>query len=377
MLPLVYSQNTPKSDFDLNGEGYLHGLTECYVTERLDGFYELEAKGYKDPQREIVPHVFLKVPPNAEDEPQIFEVYSTPGNDKSYTIKAQHNRYIVFNNIISERITDTTARTPAGWWSYISEFFACASVWSFTSDITSSGVITAAGKRPIRLGDFLRGTKGSMLDVFGGDFKYINFGIQLLSRRGTDTEIAVRFGSNVSSYSQSCDGSAVYTHFLPFAYVRAETEGGESSGEMAVYHNVIDLNCSRLTYERALSYDFSDDFRDDVLILPQGGGAPTNYAAMVSKLDLLASEYVARNGDRLRAPSVNITIDKGDVLRTLQKVKLGDTVLVELGALTEPVRVRVIGVKYDVLNERIAEVELGTIKKRLADLFNIKNPGGV
>lgn len=377
MLPILYAADTAAADFSKNGLGFLHGLESCYVWERLNGIFELEAAGVKDPRRTVIPSMFLKAKPNKHDGAQLFEVYKVTDTAGALTIAAQHVRYITFNNIITEAVTDGTARTPAQWWAYIEDILACESYTTFTSPITATGVITAGKDRPIRLGDFIVGAKGSMIDVFGGHLKYDNFDIQLLQRRGSKTGIAIRYGGNVSSYSQEIDSTTVYTHLLPYAYIHAEESGsGKNLGERAIFGSVIDLNCTRLTYERALSYDFSDYFRDDVILISPGSGAPVDTTALMAKLNALSSSYVTRNGAALREISASITIDTGDALRSLQEVELGDTVLVELGDLDGPVRVQVQGIKYDVLGERIDAVELGRVKKTLADLIGVKNIGG-
>lgn len=377
MLPLLYTPDATQAAFARNGLGFLHGLEKCFVWERLNGIYELEAAGQRDPGRTVTPNMFLKCPPNPGDDAQIFEVRRAQSTDELVTIEAQHLRYIAFNNIITEAVSDSTPRTPAQWWTYVSDLFACENYTTFTSDITDTGVITAGRDRPLRLGDFLVGTKGSMVDVFGGHLKYNNFGMSLLSRRGKRTGIAVRYGGNVSSHTQEIDGTTVYTHLYPFAYVRAEENStGRGLGERAVFDEPVSLSNARLTYERALSYDFSDDFRDDTMIISQGSGAPVNFAELRDKLRALTASYVSKNGAALRNVSVSITIDTGDALRSLQKVELGDTVLVELGDLDGPVRVQVQGIKYDVLEEKIAAVELGRVRKTLADLIGVKNIGG-
>ena len=377
MLPILYAPNTPRADFTKNGLGFLHGLESCYVWERLNGIFELEAAGVKDPRRTVIPSMFLKAKPNKHDDAQLFEVYKVTDTAGALTIAAQHVRYITFNNIITEPVTDSTARTPEQWWAYIEDILACENYTAFTSPVTATGVITAGKDRPIRLGDFIIGARGSMVDIFGGHLKYNNFDIQLLQRRGSKTGIAIRYGGNVSSYTQEIDGSTVYSHFFPFAYIHAEESGtGKSLGERAIFGSVIDLNSTRLTYERALSYDFSDYFRDDVIVISSSSGAPVDATALRAKLNNLSAVYVTRNGTALREISASITIDTGDALRSLQNVELGDTVLVELGDLDGPVRVQVQGIKYDVLGERIAAVELGRVKKTLADLIGVKNIGG-
>lgn len=130
---------------------------------------------------------------------------------------------------------------------------------------------------------------------------------------------------------------------------------------------------STLTYERVLSYDFSNDFSDDVLLL--SGSVPTNYNEMRTKLETLARAYIVNNQSALSMPSVHITVDTESALNDLQDIQLTDTVLVNFDDVTSA-RAKVTRVEYDSLLERYTKIELGSIKKNIADLFSGKNIGG-
>lgn len=377
MVPIIYDNAT--TDFSGNGAGFLHSCVSCVAEEERNGMYELTAEMYitdKQQAQLLIPGSFLKVKPNPLDDPQLFEIYHTTyHSDDTIEISAQHVRYITYNNIIEEAFISSLARTPSEWFDFIKSDLIVPYTGSFRSDITASGVITAGADRPIRLGDFFQGESGSMLDVFGGEFHFDNFDISLNTRRGRDTGICLRYGSCVSSHTQEADGQTMYTHFLPFAYVRAEAEGtGESQGERPVYHDVISLpNPTGMAHPRALSYDFSDDLRDEVMIL-YPNNTPKNYEELRQMLQSLATAYVNRNEGSLTNPTVNIRVDVADALQKLSTCGIGDTVLVSLGELTE--RVKIERTRYDCLRERYEEIELGAIKRRFADLFNTKNLGG-
>ena len=62
-------------------------------------------------------------------------------------------------------------------------------------------------------------------------------------------------------------------------------------------------------------------------------------------------------------------------MNDLQDIQLTDTVLVNFDDVTSA-RAKVTRVEYDSLLERYTKIELGSIKKNIADLFSGKNIGG-
>lgn len=383
MFPVLYSGGITHYGFQTNGYGFIKNCTSCVTTEERHGIYETEIHVLACDRLidSLYPGNFLKVKANAVDEPQMFEIYQTSKTDDGITVRARHVRYITYNNIINEAVSSSTARTPQGWWDYITgnEYleFSIANGGTFTSDIESTGVITAAINGPLRLGDFIQGTKGSMLDVFGGELYFDNFNISLLARRGTDTGVSLRYGSCISTYAQDADSTTMYTHLLPYAYVKAQTIDTHSAyHDMPVFHDIVTLgNTLMQYYPRALAYDFSDDMRDYVMNVDSVSGAAINYAELANALTIIASEYVNKHRASMTELPINITVNVEDILNRLKNCSVCDTVLVNIGTLSE--RVKIVKTRYDALNERYIGIELGTIKKTIADLINGKNIGAV
>lgn len=395
MLPILYEKNTTKSDFDKNGLGFVRNCVKCNAVEERNGIYELEL-GLSPTDRlakDILPGRFLKAKSNPYDNPQIFEIYQTSVTDTLITAKGQHFKYIANGSIISERpAASLTDKTPTQAWNAVQEYLEPQNYLEFYSDINTLGTVTAANARPVRLGEFLMGVKGSMLDVFGGEFHYDNFKIDLLNHRGTDSGAVVRYGSNISNYRQDGDISTVYTHIIPYAIVQVESgDTYESLGERVIFLSEYKLelttildetypnsapHSSYLSYPKGLSYDFSDDFTDDKLI-EYSGGVNYNRRDLETKLRTVAKKYVVENSAALTDVSVNITIDTAESLKNLQHCKLCDTVQVYFEPLNYYSTAKIVKTYYDCLLEKYTKLELGVVKKTIADLFSNKNIGGV
>lgn len=381
MLPILYRSNTLKEEFKNNGLGFIKNCKKCIVTEVRNGLYELELEMLITDRLadSIADGMFIKAKPNIKDEPQLFEIYSLSVTDTKITAKAQHIRYIADGNIITERKSPPPEGTPVECFEQIQYLLEerILNPFEFDSDITTSAAVTAASERPIRLGDFLSGIRGSMLDVFGGEFYYDNFNISLLKSRGNDSGVCLRYGANISSCRQDSDISTVYSYLVPYAYVKAQNiDTGEMLDDMALYlHESIDLENEILTYKRALAYDFSDEFTDDTLLFRTNGG-PDNWNELVDKLETVAQNYIIKNKSALTEPTVNIVVDVDETLNVLSDCGLCDTVKVCFEPLGTSVNAKIIRTEFDVLLEKYSKIELGVMKKTIADLFDGKNIGG-
>ena len=380
MLPILYESNT--TDFNNNGLGFIKNCTKCKVVEVRNGLYELELEMLTNDRLagSIADSMFLKAKANPHDKPQIFEIYQMSVTNTKITAKGQHLKYIAGGNVLGEAFDSLLddGYTPEETWNRIQRYLEFDNLFEFYSDITTRASVTAGKECPIRLGDFLSGVDGSMLDTFHGEFHYDNFTIELLKNRGTDTGIAIRYGSNISSYQQDSDSSTVYSHLLPYAIVKAEDyDTGKSIGDKMVYASLIDLQNSNLTYKRALAYEFSDEFTgdDDIAVVYQNG-VVSNWNDLTTKLNAVAAQYVNKNYAALTEISVNITVDVAETLKNLENCKLCDTVQVYFEPLGFSASAKIVKTEYDVLLEKYTKIELGTIKKTIADLFSGRNIGG-
>ena len=398
MLPLLYNSNTtPQKFFDNNGLGFIKNSTKCIASEERNGKYELDLEVLTSDRLSscIVPGMFVKAKANPHDDPQIFEIYQTSADDKKITAKGRHLRYIAYGNafrilydagagvsraatpqeIFDEILTPVSASLPT--------MLLYDNYFELFSDIETKSYVHAGKKRLVRFGEFLQGIEGSMLDVFGGEFYFDNFKINLLKNRGSDTGIAVRYGSNISSYQQDSDISTVYTHLLPYAVlplVLYETSKDKATlGEITIFsYSPIELVNTSLTYKRALPYDFSDKFTEehDHIHISTYDYTWLNESELLDKLQTEAEKYIRENQAALTDRSVNITIDVAATLNTLRNCHLCDTVKVCFEPLGFTTNAKIIKTEYDCLNERYTKLELGTVKKNIADLFDGKNIGG-
>lgn len=378
MLPILYPSNTSTSGFfENNGLGFFNRCTKCNVTEERNGIYELEMSVLPSDRlaKTSVCGMFVKAKPNPFDPLQIFEIYSQSASRDKIDIQAQHIHYFLNKNVTTEPPAKFTG-TPSEVWNAAQIYFALDNPFAFTSNITLSSTILPGNERNISASEFLSGLDGSVLDVFGGEYYYDNFSVSLLQRRGTDTGIALRYGSNISSKQQDSSNQTVYSHIMPYALVKTKYLSTNAEGQMYVnLNNAIEMAYSSLTYKKALLYDFTDRMTDVTLnvISP---GQYENLSDVITRLRQETYNYINKNNSALTQISTNIQVDLTETLSGLQDCKLCDTVLIDLDGNGTKSRAKIIKTVYDALGERYTKIELGQPKKTIADMITVKNLGG-
>lgn len=382
MFPILYSRNTVNADlFDNNGLGFLKNCIECEVTEELNGSYELDMR-VLDVDRlyqQIEPRSFIKVRANPIDEPQIFEIYNVQKNGHELRALGEHIRYRLTGNSFSEPYGTSTAMTPAELWEDAQNYLVAPNDFSFHSDITSKYKIDAGDSTPIRLGDFLLGHYGSVLDTFNGEYKFDNFDVYFNSRRGKDTGVCLRLGSGIKGLRYEASSDQICTDLFPYARIPYKEYGTNYViGDLYVATLSPVHVSNELSYTRVLPKDFTDEFTQ---VYPNGAiirqnGAPINYTEIRNKIKALAETYVITSGNRARLAQlqVNVTITTDEQLEQLQRCELGDVIQVyyETNRDTLEMTAKIVKTTYDVIREKYTSVEVGAPRRKMSSLFDKK-----
>ena len=227
-------------------------------------------------------------------------------------------------------------------------------------DLTSKTSWNIADFKTAR--DVLGGVKGSILDVWGGEYEFDNTVIRLHKQLGRRSPIVLEYGRNILRAEDDQDIEGAYTSVYPYATYTPENQGtgdgGATSQQVTVElpEKYVDGPYIGLYNERrVLIVDFSSNFKDKEV--------PT-----IDKLRRLAKEYAINN--RLGLPKINTKIEYVDLSKTLdykltqilEEAELCDIVPVyypQIGLTSEDAKLTTI--VYDVLLEQNDSVEVGVI----------------
>lgn len=351
MIPILFLPSS--SSFATQGIGRLTDALSCVVTEARNGEYELEMTYPLAGVNfgEIGMQSIILAKPNTYDDPQPFRVYSiSKPLDGICQINARHISYDLSGIPVllpthteeGQPVPDPiTATSAAGAFAALKSHSAAANPFGFRSDITTQASWTLT--RPTSFRGIMGGVRGSILDVFGGEYHYNGYTVELLASRGEDRGFTVRYGKNLIDLEQEEECANCVSGVVAF-YDSEGEEGGRRQG-------TVRPTGMNLGYEKILMLDATEEFEE----------TPT-----VAQLDGLADNYISSH--ELTAPKVSLTVAFQQLdASVLERVSLCDTAGVYFEALGVQTTAKIVRVRYNTLLERYDELSLGSMRVNLAD----------
>lgn len=347
MIPVLYSEN--EKEFKTQGLGCLTDAISCKVTEERNGSFELEMQypidgiHYSDI---AYSRIITAVPADGED-PQPFEIYriTRPLNGKM-TVYAQHISYRLSYTVT---LPSTKSDNAADALKSIKDNAVTDCPFTFETDVVKSGSYFNPKVQSIR--SLLGGQTGSILDCFGGEYKWDKWNVKLCDTRGSTLPISLEYGKNLTDLQQEENIESTYT-----AVICTWTSSDETIDETVTGNIVYTSNHESFPYVRTLVVDKSSDYEK----------APT-----VTDLTKDAEKYISANG--VGIPKVSIKVSFVNLADTeeykhilpLQHINLCDTIRVRFPKLGVNASAKVIKTVYDVLGEKYTSLEVGDARTSL------------
>lgn len=332
MIPILYAT----TDISTLGLGVLSDTISCKVSEQRNGAYELEMtypiNGVHFSDIDL--RYFILAKPNYTDDPQLFRIYRiTKPLNGICTIYGQHISYDLSGYIIPNGLSANTLT------------LACVLLTTYAGDFTVNSTRTGEAlfstDVPASVRSWFGGKAGSLVDVFGGEWHFNNFTCTLESERGANRGVTIRYGKNLTSFTQEQASDNLYSAVQSYY---TDNDGNITTGNAVSTGITLDV-------PKTLVVDASQDFSD---IIPE-----------VTDLDAYSSRYIAQNN--LVTPSENITLDFIQLKGLSERVDLCDTVTCIYEKLGVSVSAKCIETEWDCLKERYTKCVLGTAKHTLAD----------
>lgn len=335
MSPILYSPT--ERAFADNGVGVLSDAASCIVTEERNGSFELELQypvagiHYADITYRSV--ILARPRPDAAAQP--FRVYRiTRPMGGLVTVYAQHISY----DLSGVAMPPFTAQGITGAFAAINaSALPSDSGFAYWTDKTGTQGISST--LPLSVRSLLGGVRGSILDVYGGEYEFDRFTVRLWAKRGTDRGVTIRYGKDLTSLEQEASCAAVYTAVYPY------WTSGEATVELP---------------EKTVSVPGTFDF---TRILPLDLSSSFDDAPSVDRLRTAAQYYITDNKLGVPRVSLNLSFTQLDG----ERVDLCDTVSVVFPAMGVTARAKVIRTTFDVLRDRYKGVDVGDIRANIAD----------
>lgn len=339
MIPILFAPTA--TAFTTNGVGRLSDTISCEVMEVRNGEYELEMEyPLTGAHFENITHsAIIAAIPSHGGSLQAFRIYKiTKPISGRVKISARHISYQLSFIPVSPFSAQGLAAALAAFKTNAAE--TCP--FTLSADFTSTA--SYAVPIPTSIRSYLGGQRGSILDVYGGEWEWDNYSIKLHSNRGSDNGVTLRYGKNITDLKQEESIANTYTGIYP--YWKSSEEQMVTLPEKVIHAST----ASQYPFQRTLVKDFSDKFDN---------------APSVTQLRNYTNSYITANN--IGIPSVGVSVsfvnlsdteEYKDIL-ALQTVKLCDTITVIFEQLGVEVKAKVTKTVWDVLSERYKSIEVG------------------
>lgn len=354
MIPILYEKT--ETNFDTLGVCRLSDILSCVVTEERNGIFECDFEYPVSGANfdKIVPGRIIYCWHDDTEESQPFDIvsYSKPINGV-VTFHAVHvsyrQSYITTYGTNINSLADALTMLKNG---------KPNNPFTYFTDKTSTGFLASADGTPRSVRQFLGGIEGSILDAYGGEYKWNGWSVQLLANRGRTRALTIRYGVNLLNYEDQTDYQGVFSSCIPY-WTGTNDEGAE------VVIRGSKVNSGNQTYtgrDECVPLDLTDKFE----------GVPT-----VTQLNAEARSFMQRQNAIL--PAQTITVDfvrlsemgEFEEFKNLLKCELCDTIRVLFPQYGVDSDFKIVKTIYDVLRERYESMELGQLSTTLAEALGI------
>ena len=343
MIPILYAAN--ETDFTTYGIGALRDTTSCIVTEQYNGEFEMimqypiTGKLYE----ELAAERIIKAKAWDVREPQLFRIYRITRPLRGIvTIYAQHISYDLAGIALAPFSGSYTA---AGAMAYM----FTGTPYTGISDKTGTKTVKAIEPKSVRA--MLGGSEGSLLDLWGGEYTFNNFTVQLNVHRGSDKGVVIEYGKNLTELTADNDLTEVYTQLQPYARY---TDSSET--EHVVTAPAISIT-SVISRTKTLIRDFTDALQLDQGVVPTA-----------AQITAAATSWLSDNTLGYETPSITVSFEpaKGGADYPVVGLELGDTVTIRYTKLGVDVKARIVETEYDTLAERYKKMTIGKPRANMA-----------
>lgn len=350
MIPILYGAD--ETAFSTNGLGRLKDCISCVVTEERNGIYECDfeypVNGLNFDNIQCGRIIAVIHDDTGDLQPFDIVSYSKP-LDGVVSFHAVHISYrqskITVSgtgiNSLADAFTALRNSTPDN-------------PFTYSTDKGSTGYVSAFDGIPRSVRSLLGGVEGSILDAYGGEYEWNKFNVILHGQRGQKRDFKIRYGVNLSDYTEEADFAESYNAVIPF------WSGGDDefvSGSV-VYSGFPTVNGR----DEVVPLDLSDKFEN----------APTT-----GQLEAMASSYMRSNQTYLPSNTISVDFlrdnDEYANFASLYACSLCDTIELVFPKYNISGNFKIVKTVYNVLLERYESMELGNLSTSLSEALGISS----
>ncbi|KRK40888.1 phage tail spike protein [Loigolactobacillus bifermentans] len=355
--PILYEEGT--TDFWNMGLGPLSDATTTTVTEERNGEFVLDmtypidgvrATALKE-KRIIVADAGHKL------THQQFDITDVKSNLTMITVHAEHVSYRLSRYPLLPSVSGTgDANELIKQWR---NAIVVDNNFTADSDIGSTNSINWTIDKVTSARLALGGVDGSLLDVFGGEYRFDNEHVSLLNHRGSVVNTLLAYGRNITDFNQETAIDSTYTSIYPYA-TQSSTDSTAAKIITLPEYFVDGAYVDKYPQRRVAVIDLSSKFDEKNPVTVDG-------------LRAAAQDYIKANN--VGVPTVTTKISFVDLSKSanyadvapLEQVDLCDEVPFWFSKQNINTTAKVSRVIWNVLNDSYDSIELGDLPATLSD----------
>ena len=383
MIPILFESN--ETVFTTHGLGDLMDTIEASAEVTEEGEYEM---AFKYPItgamfNELLINRIVLAKANSYDPYQVFRIYSiTKPINGVVEVACQHISYDLANmpvkafkcttsekasDAINKMYTNTVnitgmSKSTSGNTKYFGSFV-------ITTDVTRSAQNVDRlfkMEEPSTVRATLLDGDDSIRGTFGGRLVFNNYSVQLLETPGSNRGITINYGIDLIDMEQEENISEMITGVLPYYKYSKTTEKSDGSNETNDYYvyGSIQYATTSSTRHRIQPLDLTEHFPNQKTC--QIDGTPAGYhkgdliPPTAAEVEEKARQWIAK--EEIGEPEISLTLSYAQLG---QDVRMYDQINVRFPKLGIEKSALVTRYKYDVLNERCVEIDVGKVKDSL------------
>ena len=351
----IYPGNT--TDFNNNGLGFLTDAISCIIDDEINGNYTLTLEYIKDGHlaEHLIEENIIKSKV-ADGTEQLFRIKIVQKNFKTIIVTAQHIFYDLLNNFLEDVYPQNL--NGSAFLNHILSNTNFTTSFTGNSNISDAKSARYVRKNPVMaiMGDI----DNSMINLFGGELKRDNFTINFLTKVGNNNGVKLLFGKNITGIDVTIDITNIATRVMPQGF----------DGLLLPEKYIDSPLINSYPTPKIVKIEF-DDIKYDPDSTESG-----IYTNINDAYDALRAKVQEQYNNGLDKPQININVDWIELSKTneyknytnLEKVNIGDTITANI--LNMDYETRVIATRYDVLEDRIVNFQIGTFKPTLVNSIN-------
>ncbi|EHK9417733.1 phage tail spike protein [Enterococcus faecalis] len=271
------------------------------------------------------------------------------------TVYCEHYRYKLLRTMvkIGSKYSNISAQTALN---QLRSQMEPKSDFTFYSDVrTTSSIDFTDPAKYKNAQEVLGGVAGSILDNFGGEYLFNNNQVRLLAKAGTDTNVVIAYGKNLTDINQEESIENTYTSI----YGWAKIGNGDDEKIITLPEVYIDSDyVGNYTERRIQMVDFSDKEPKDVAAL----------RGMVQSF--IKSNNVGIPRVSIKASYVDLasSVSK-EQLKNLEIVDLCDWVTVAFNQLNINTTAQIVKTVWNIALDRYESIELGEARTDFAKVI--------